>query len=127
MPPRRPCWPGAGCGPSGSPDMQPYYDDGTCTIYHGDCREVLPELVADAVITDPPYGVGFTYGEQYEDAEDGYRAWLLPIFEQMRRTAPLVLVSTGFRHMWMYPQPTWALCWAKPASRASSGLGGFSC
>jgi len=27
------------------------------TIYHGDCREILPAVAADAVITDPPYGV----------------------------------------------------------------------
>jgi site-specific DNA-methyltransferase (adenine-specific) len=34
----------------------PYYDDGTCVIYHGDCRDVLPQLEAvDHVITDPPY------------------------------------------------------------------------
>lgn len=36
--------------------MQPYYDDGAVTIYHGDCREVLPLLEpVDHVITDPPY------------------------------------------------------------------------
>lgn len=38
--------------------MTPYYDDGTCRIYHGDCMDVLPQLgKADAVITDPPYGI----------------------------------------------------------------------
>jgi site-specific DNA-methyltransferase (adenine-specific) len=35
--------------------MTPYYDDGTCTIYHGDCRELLPELMFDVIVTDPPY------------------------------------------------------------------------
>lgn len=39
--------------------MTPYYDDGTCTIYHGDCREMLPAMPEpDLVLTDPPYGVG---------------------------------------------------------------------
>lgn len=38
--------------------MRPYYDDGSVTIYHGDCREVLPLVYADAVVTDPPYGIG---------------------------------------------------------------------
>jgi site-specific DNA-methyltransferase (adenine-specific) len=36
--------------------MKPYYQDGSVTIYHGDARGLLPELVADATITDPPYG-----------------------------------------------------------------------
>ena len=38
--------------------MNPYYSDDSCTIYHGDCREILPSIEADAVVTDPPYGVG---------------------------------------------------------------------
>lgn len=43
--------------------IQPYYDQGGITIYHGDCREILPALVAergkfDLLLTDPPYGIG---------------------------------------------------------------------
>lgn len=31
---------------------------GTATIYHGDCRDLLPSLgTAQAVLTDPPYGM----------------------------------------------------------------------
>lgn len=34
---------------------------GLATLYLGDCREVLPTLErVDAVITDPPYGIGIT-------------------------------------------------------------------
>lgn len=33
---------------------------GDCTLYLGDCREILPTLgKVDAVVTDPPYGVNF--------------------------------------------------------------------
>ena len=33
---------------------------GNATLYQGDCREILPAVPkADAVITDPPYGIGF--------------------------------------------------------------------
>lgn len=35
---------------------------GNATLYLGDCRELLPSLAADAVITDPPYGAGYRNG-----------------------------------------------------------------
>lgn len=41
--------------------MTPYYDDGTVTIYHGDCRELLPNIECDSVVTDPPYGINAEY------------------------------------------------------------------
>lgn len=40
--------------------MRPYYERGGVVLYHGDCREVLPGLVAvDAIVTDPPYGMDY--------------------------------------------------------------------
>ena len=39
--------------------MRPYYSDDAVTIYHGDCREILPGLGrVDAIVTDPPYSSG---------------------------------------------------------------------
>ena len=35
--------------------MKPYYQDEAVTIYHGDCRDIMPILQYDAIITDPPY------------------------------------------------------------------------
>lgn len=43
--------------------MRPYYQDKFCTIYHGDCRDVLPHLEpVDLVLTDPPYGIDAVLG-----------------------------------------------------------------
>jgi DNA modification methylase len=38
--------------------VKPYYEHSGITIYHGDCREVIPGLpMLGAVVTDPPYGL----------------------------------------------------------------------
>lgn len=42
--------------------MTPYYEHAGITIYHGDCREVLPHMTADVMVTDPPYGYAFASG-----------------------------------------------------------------
>ena len=45
--------------------MKPYYGPHSgITIYHADCRDVLPELMADVVVTDPPYGLGALTGTE---------------------------------------------------------------
>jgi len=36
--------------------MNPYYEHAGVTIYHGDCREILPQLPrVQCVVTSPPY------------------------------------------------------------------------
>jgi len=38
--------------------LEPYWSDDLVTLYHGDCRDVLPQLPAasaDLVLTDPPF------------------------------------------------------------------------
>ena len=38
---------------------KPYFERDGITIYHGDCREILPGLApVDLVFLDPPYGLG---------------------------------------------------------------------
>ena len=47
--------------------MKPYFHSNGITIYHADCRAVLPGLEAasiDAVITDPPYGISYKAGQR---------------------------------------------------------------
>lgn len=45
--------------------MKPYYEDSLVTIYHGDCRRLMPMgLIArqSVIITDQPYGTGWVRG-----------------------------------------------------------------
>ncbi len=40
--------------------LKPYYEEPGITIYHGDCRDIIPQIeLPDLIITDPPYGMDF--------------------------------------------------------------------
>lgn len=41
------------------PLVRPFFEDQGITIYHGDCRHIMPLLPRfDLLLTDPPYGIG---------------------------------------------------------------------
>ena len=55
---------------------KPYYEHAGITIYHGDCREILPALGKfDLLLTDPPYGIGRDGQTQSNGAHGGRRAY----------------------------------------------------
>lgn len=62
--------------------MTPYYEHNGITIYHGDCRDILPLInePVDLVLTDPPYGVLSDAGSAATrrsggNVNDGRMAW----------------------------------------------------
>ena len=53
--------------------MKPYYQDSAVTIYHGDCREVLPDLPpVDLLLTDPPFFMPVTH---YASRTEWPKSW----------------------------------------------------
>lgn len=101
--------------------MKPYYESGGITIYHGDAREIIPLLGrVDAVVTDPPYGVGFSgkrakvrgggqtfreggYAGAFEDSPEYIVSVVIPVIEACRRMAKCVALTPGVRNLWAYP------------------------
>ena len=62
---------------------------GNATLYRGDCMDMLPMLdKVDAVITDPPYGIGFKYEGSYLDTATTYQRLIEPL-----RGLPLALLQ----------------------------------
>jgi site-specific DNA-methyltransferase (adenine-specific)/modification methylase len=110
--------------------VTPYYDHAGITIYHGDCMEVLPQLEpVDAVVTDPPYGIGEAAGKNKSrgkpafggcktvaSCDYGVRSWdNEPISDELMAT----VVAAGKRAcIWggnyysLGPSPSW-LVWDK--------------
>jgi len=78
--------------------MKPYYSEDGITIYHGDCREVLPMLPpesVDVIWTDPPYGHGNADGDllsrRAEAVGDGFASKHTPIANDRPETMRIVV------------------------------------
>ena len=111
---------------------EPYYDHDGITIYHGDCREILPMMTADTALTDPPFGVGlaanrppgmrkhsgstYTFGE---DSPDYVVSVVVPVIRELIARCARVVVTSGTRCLFKYPEPhtIWALYWPNSPSR----------
>ena len=112
--------------------MKPYYQDDSCVIWHGDCREILPGLdPVDLVLTDPPYGValgikpragkmsrhgnaGYT---QTDDTPEFVKSVCVPVIETCRGIAARVMLTPGSANMLLYPKPdaVWCMYWPNGA------------
>jgi DNA modification methylase len=102
--------------------VEPYYQDASVKIYHGRCEDVLPYLEdVGGIVTDPPYGVGYDYGDEYHDITgDAYWAQMDAWLAAMRAAAPSVVFThrvSALRHLEGWD---WVSIWNKP--NAMSGL-----
>ena len=85
--------------------MKPYYEQDGITIFHGDCRDILPHLEpVDLVLTDPPYNVGKDYGV-WDDA--------LPAneYEAVMQVVTTDCLSLAPKQFWVAPRyqlPMWS-------------------
>jgi DNA modification methylase len=90
------------------------------TLYLGDCLDVFPLLSdVDAVVTDPPYGVGVKYGEAYDDRRSDYWDWLRARIDASRKLAPLVVFTHRVAALREFKDWDWTAVWNKPGAFGS--------
>lgn len=93
--------------------MQVAFTIGGCTLINGDSFAVLDEIPDesfDALITDPPFGIGFNYDGQIEETRDpeSYWKWFGPIyFKMLSKVKPGGFVAVWqtqlyFEHFWKW-------------------------
>jgi len=83
---------------------EPYYSDTHVTIYHGDCRDIMPTLLdgsAGCIFTDPPYFKvkGEWWDNQWDKPEE-FIAWLGIVADDWRR----ILASNGSLYCFASPR-----------------------
>lgn len=100
---------------------------GDATLYLGDCLEILPTLdKVDAVVTDPPYGIGFKY-ESHNDDLAGWEmliADVVPLVKQLARFVVMPSCAVN-RLKWWYDNfpPDWVICWHKGSPGHAAKVG----
>ena len=112
---------------------------GDATLYLGDCMDILPTLdKVDAVITDPPYGIGadkgkkgsipFKGGKSYERGWHPENTWdkdrpNKQIFDLMIKNSYKAIIWGGnYFADWLSPQGKW-LWWDKCQTMPTYGDG----
>ena len=107
--------------------MNPYYQDNEVTIYHGDCREIVPTLGHfDLMLTDPPYGMQFVSNfrkVKYDPIigdDDMPIETIVSFMNQIDRAA---YVFCRWNNIGQMPKPKSVLAWVKTGRRYGGGLG----
>lgn len=78
--------------------MKPYYDHAGITIYHADCRDVLPTLREKPalVLADPPYGMSYKHGKgPTRNGKHHNRGHLPPVEGDKEPYSPKPILDVG--------------------------------
>lgn len=104
---------------------------GSCTV-QTDVDSALQGRKADLCLTDPPYGLGDKKASgkndyaTYEDTLENLIALAADWLPIARSVANAVVFSPGVTRQWIYPEPSWVICWFYGGGQLRSSWG-FNC
>lgn len=104
---------------------------GSCTV-QTDVDSALQGRKADLCLTDPPYGLGDKKASgkndyaTYEDTLENLIALAADWLPIARSVANAVVFSPGVNRQWVYPEPSWVICWFYGGGQLRSSWG-FNC
>lgn len=101
--------------------VTPYYEDGSVTIYHGDCRELLSDVAVDFVVSDPPYGIDYVAGPYWNHAQIHGDATTFDPAHLLSYRGAILFGANHYAHR-LPPSPGWVV-WDK-RDRISRSLPG---
>lgn len=87
-----------------------------------DVARLMDGQKADAILTDPPYGVGVDYGV-FEDTLPNAQGLIEKFMPIILAWDVPILLTPGHRAMWLYPKPSWVLAWIHPAGMGRNPWG----
>jgi DNA modification methylase len=97
-----------------------------CGDFIDHCAKLVGDKFINAVVSDPPYGIGFKYAS-HDDSRDLWYDLMNSVIPVLRRVADFVIIPCcGIDRMgWWYEThtPDWIVCWYKGSPGHRSHIG----
>lgn len=110
-------------------NVTPYYQDEHCTLYHGDCIDLLKRnAIATNVtltFTDPPYNVKKEY-DGYSDnlSPEEYKAWCRAWYSLVPKPLVFTPGKVNIAMWYSIEVPAWIASWRKSNQCSRNRFGG---
>lgn len=99
---------------------------GKAVIYLSDCRDIIGDDICNNIglcITDPPYGINFTYNN-YNDSQENLKELIRSVLVPAISISSRSLYFCSHKNVWLFPPVDWISCvsWNTTGSYGPLGI-----